>query len=94
MTAHALGMNRVTVAVLHELAQRGGHATAAELAQHIGVGKDTVLTRLELLAEAEIVTPDRPGGRGRPAIVWTLHPQALADALTTLLHACTPPETD
>ncbi|WP_176451726.1 MarR family transcriptional regulator [Enemella dayhoffiae] len=86
----ALGLNRVAVAILISLARHGGHATTSELTDELELPKGTISRALRQLAQAGLVTPDRPTSRGGRVITWTLHHDALTRQLTDLIHATDP----
>ncbi|OYO13144.1 hypothetical protein CGZ98_06255 [Enemella evansiae] len=87
---HALGLNRVTVAILIALGRRGGHATTTELTDDVGLPKGTIARTLRQLHTAAVVTPDRPTSRGGRAVTWTLHHDVLQAQLDALLEQTAP----
>ncbi len=89
-----LGINRTKLAILLALANLGGTARTADIAEALDLPeqpiRSTLLRQLWDLDKAGYVTTDQANStKGVPAY-WTLHPEAINADLTALMARWTP----
>lgn len=77
--------NRVSVAIIGVLA-RTAPATRGQLAKAVGAGEQTVLRRLRILLEYELITADPPPDLHTPGqrVVYTLNKSRVRDLYLVL----------